>query len=238
MMRHIREFVEMLALALGFAFLFQTAAFATFYIPSESMVPTLQVGDRLTVAKYAYGWSRHSLPYDLTLPKTINGRLMAREPKRGDIVVFMHPKSGERMIKRLIGLPGDTISLRDGRLILNGKLVPRRLVRTFRYREYGGDIVPVREYAEVLPGGTAHAVLERLDRGIRRDMFEMTIPENRYFMMGDNRDNSADSRSPMMGLVPGENLVGRAEAILYTLNDCQPEPGTTCADPRFLTRLK
>lgn len=237
MLRQLREFAEMLALAFGFAFLFQTAAFATFYIPSESMVPTLQVGDRLTVAKYAYGWSRHSLPYDLTLPDSVDGRIMAREPKRGDIVVFMHPLSGERMIKRLIGLPGDRIALENGRLVLNGETVERKTVRKYRYREYGGNVVEVSEFAEVLPGGVTHPILLRTRFGSNRNFAEVTVPAGHYFMMGDNRDNSADSRSASMGFVPGANLVGRAEAILYSLYECKAEPGAICADKRFLSPL-
>ncbi len=233
-----KEIAGMLVLAFGFAFVFQTTAFATYFIPSESMVPTLQVGDRLTVSKFAYGWSRHSLAYDLQLPSSLSGRVLAGEPKRGDIVVFIHPRSGQRMIKRLIAVPGDRIALREGRVVLNGVEVPRSFVRTYKFREYGGSLVEVREYDELLPGAKPHKIIERLYRFGQRNMAEITIPPGRYFMMGDNRDNSSDSRYPDMGLVPMENLVGRAEAILYTWYSCEDEPGAECAKPRFATRLQ
>ncbi len=233
----LKEFLPSVALAAGFAFLFQTTAFATFYIPSESMVPTLEVGDRITTSKFAYGWSRYSLPFDLALPKKLSGRVFSEPPKRGDIVVFIHPKTGERMIKRLVGLPGDRIAIREGRLWLNGSLVPRRFERIYKYREYQGRIVEVAEYTEELPGGVSHSIIERTHFRFGPDMAEMTIPPGRHFMMGDNRDNSADSRFPEMGLVPDENLVGRAEAILYSWYSCEEEPGTTCASRRFATRL-
>jgi len=234
----LKDIAGMLVLAFAFAFVFQTTAFATYFIPSESMVPTLQVGDRLTVSKFAYGWSRHSLAYDLELPASIKGRVLAGKPKRGDIIVFVHPRTSQRMIKRLIGLPGDKIALRGGRIVLNGNLVERSFVRSYRYREYAGSLVSVREYDEFLPGHVPHKIIERMERLGLRDMAEITIPQGRYFMMGDNRDNSADSRYPDMGLVPKENLIGRAEAILYTWYSCKPEPDTVCAKPRFATRLQ
>jgi len=234
----IKDIAGMLVLAFTFAFVFQTTAFATYFIPSESMVPTLQVGDRLTVSKFAYGWSRHSLAYDLELPASLKGRVLAREPRRGDIVVFVHPQTNQRMIKRLIGVPGDKIALRDGRIILNGDLVARSFVRSYRYREYVGSLVRVREYDEFLSGHEPHKIIERTERLGLRDMAEITVPPGHYFMMGDNRDNSADSRYPEMGLVPRENLIGRAEAILYTWYSCNPEPDTLCAKPRFATLLR
>lgn len=234
----LRDVGGMIALAFAFAFVFQTTAFATYFIPSESMVPTLQVGDRLTVSKFAYGWSRHSLPYDFELPHTFTGRVLLGEPQRGDIVVFIHPKTGQRMIKRLIGVPGDRIAMRDGRVILNGKEVERQYVRTYRFREYQGGVVKVREYEERLPGAEPHKIIERVDGIGFREMGEIEVPAGKYFMMGDNRDNSADSRFDAMGLVPLDNLIGRAEAILYTLYSCEPEPGAECAKPRFATRLQ
>lgn len=238
MLRQSRAYFVIVILALGFAFLFQATAFATFFIPSESMLPTLQVGDRLTVSKYPYGWSRYSLPYDLKLPISLNGRVFGRQPQRGDIVVFMHPVSGERMIKRLIGLPGDRIAFHKGELVLNGTTIARRHVRTYRYREYLGRIVTVDEFEETLSKGQTYKILLRSRPVPGRTMAETTVPPNRYFMLGDNRDNSADSRSADMGMVPAENLVGRAEAILYSFYSCTEERGVACADRRFVTRLE
>jgi signal peptidase I len=238
MLRQSRAYFAMVALALGFAFLFQATAFATFFIPSESMLPTLQVGDRLTVSKYAYGWSRYSLPYDLKLPVSSDRRVFGRDPQRGDIVVFMHPKSGARMIKRLIGLPGDRIAFHKGELMLNGNAVARHRVRTYRYREYLGRIVEVDEFEESISPGQSYKILLRSRPVPGRNMAETTVPPDRYFMVGDNRDNSTDSRSDEMGMVPAENLVGRAEVILYSFYSCTEEIGTTCAGRRFATRLE
>lgn len=236
---YVWEAATSIALAVAFAFAFQTAAFATYYIPSESMVPTLLVGDRLAVSKFAYGWSRFSLPYELQLPQAVRGRLLAQEPSRGDVVVFVHPRTGERMIKRVIGLPGDRVAIKGGHVVLNGQAVERRFLRSYSFREYKGRVVRVSEFAERLPGGRPeHTILERSGEAMRTDMEEVTLPLARYFMMGDNRDNSLDSRFPEMGLVPEENLIGKAETILYSWYSCTPEPGTECGSKRFVTRIK
>ncbi len=235
----MKDMVWSIVAALVLAFAFQTAAYATYHIPSESMVPTLEVGDRLTVNKFAYGYSRHSLPLDFSLPKgAINGRLFASEPVRGDIIVFVHPKRSDRMIKRLIGLPGDRIAVDNGQVILNGRPLARKLEKTYRFREYEGRIVEVNRYEETLPGGRTHLMLEYTHRAHHASMPETIVPPGHYFMMGDNRDNSNDSRFHDMGMVPAENLVGRADAVLYSLYTCTPESGTECAERRFATRLK
>lgn len=235
----MKDMVWSIAAALVLAFAFQTAAYATYHIPSESMVPTLEVGDRLTVAKFAYGYSRHSLPLDFSLPSSlIKGRVLTGEPKRGDIVVFVHPKRSDRMIKRLIGLPGDRIAIDNGHVIINGKPLARTYEQTYRFREHHGQIVEVNRFIETLPDGRAHPVLEYTHRARHASMPEKTVPPGHYFMMGDNRDNSSDSRFPDMGMVPAENLVGRADAVLYSFYSCTPEPGTHCAERRFATQLK
>lgn len=236
-MQTFRETLSSIVLTLLFVVAFQTVAYASYYIPSESMVPTLQVGDRLIASKFAYGFSRFSPPFDVELPKTFAGRVLANAPKRGDIVVFIHPHNGERMIKRVIGLPGDTIEMRQGRLYINGQKVERTYQRTYSYREYRGLPVQVREYTEFLPGAPAHSIIERTDDFGIRDMGKIVIPADRYFMMGDNRDNSADSRYAEMGLVPFENLVGRADAISFTLYSCRQEAGLECAPRRFASVL-
>lgn len=235
----MKDMIYSIIVALVLAFAFQTAAYATYHIPSESMVPTLEVGDRLTVSKFTYGYSRHSLPLDFSLPKgIIHGRLFPHEPERGDIIVFVHPKRSDRMIKRLIGLPGDRIAVDNGQVILNGTPLARKLDTTYRFREHEGRIVEVNRYEETLPGGRTHPILEYTHRTNHGSMPETTVPPGHYFMMGDNRDNSNDSRFHDMGMVPAENLVGRADAVLYSLYSCTPEPGTHCAERRFATRLK
>jgi signal peptidase I len=213
-------------------------AFASNYIPSESMVPTLQIGDRIAVDKWAYGWSRYSLPIDpgFSFP-TKDGRLPSHLPKRGDVVVFTNPVSGETYIKRVIGLPGDRIAMHDGRLYLNGTEAPRLKTGRYTYIDPSGVPVTVTRYRETIPGGSTHTIIERTDHGIADEMAETTVPPGKLFMMGDNRDDSADSRFPELGFVPMENLQGRADLITYSLYSCEKEPGLTCARKRYLTPI-
>ena len=222
-----------------FTFALKTVAFATYYIPSESMMPTLQVGDRLVATKFDYGYGPYSTAF-VSLPvKPFAGhRLFGRLPGRGDIVLFEHPKTGETLVKRVIGLPGDTIRIVEGRLYINGVIVPRTEVKTYAYRQFAGAPVTVTEYEETLPGGDVHPIIMQSDLAPQENTGEYKVPPGHLFVMGDNRDNSADSRFAELGYVPVENLIGRSRAILYSLHTCTPEPGLTCAGRRYLTGLE
>ena len=207
--------------------------FSPFSIPSESMLPRLMNGDYLLAAKWPYGFSRHSLPFDLPLPA---GRMLASAPERGDVVIFKHPVDGSDYIKRVIGVPGDTVAVVGGRVVLNGELVARVPLRDFLAPispntgcEWGGETVrqddgsetcAYRRFRETLPGGKAYEVL---DFGLTGgDSFApQTVPEGMMFVMGDNRDNSRDSRweaaaGDAVGLVPLDRLVGRAGIIVWS----------------------
>lgn len=236
-MRWKIELLIIIVAGLGLAALFRTAAYATYFIPSESMVPTLEVGDRLAVSKFAYGWSRHSLPLG-QFGVEFNGRVLGSLPHRGDVVVFVHPHTGLTMIKRVVGLPGDKVRLNRGRLLINGKMAERRLESTYHYREYQGSAVRVSRYTETLPGGKSHAIILRSDAYDVETMPELVVPDGHMFMLGDNRDNSSDSRLETMGMVPVENLIGRADSIIYSNHTCKPEPGLYCAPRRSLTAIE
>ncbi len=214
----------------------KTVAFATYYIPSESMVPTFEVGDRLIATKFDYGYSRYSMPF-VTLPHLPfdDGRLFGRLPQRGDVVLLIHPTTGETLIKRVIGLPGDRIQITGGQLIIDGATAPRRFVTTYAYQQYAGPPVRVNEYEETLPGGITHPIIVQSDRDPQENTGVYVVPPDHIFVMGDNRDNSADSRYAELGYVPVENLIGRSRAIVYSLHDCTPEPGLACAPRRYLT---
>ena len=237
--RWLPEFLRTIIGVGLFTFALKTVAFATYYIPSESMVPTLEVGDRLVATKFDYGYGPYSTAF-VSLPKApfANGRLFERLPARGDIVLFEHPATGETLVKRVIGLPGDTIRITEGRLAINGAVVPRRFVRTYTYRQFEGPPVEVSEYEETLPGGRVHPIIMQSDTFPQENTGEYRVPPGHLFVMGDNRDNSADSRFQSLGYVPVENLIGRSRAILYSLHDCAPEPGLTCAGRRVLTGLE
>lgn len=208
------EFIKVLAFAVILAALFRSLLFEPFHIPSGSMKNTLLVGDYLFVSKYAYGYSHYSFPMSLPLFK---GRVLASQPKRGDVAVFRLP-SNPRIdyIKRVIGLPGDTIQVIDGALFINGKEVPRKRVEDFIEKGPFDTVSEIHRYKETLPNGVTHDILDETPLGMFDDTEPYVVPEGHYFMMGDNRDNSLDSRSEEVGFVPEENLIGRAEFIFFS----------------------
>ena len=180
------------------------------------MKPTLLVGDYLFVSKFSYGYSKYSLPFS---PDLFNGRIWASEPKRGDIAVFRLPTDPDiDYIKRVIGLPGDRIQVINGILHINGKPIQRKLSDE-SYVDQNESVRPVPVYTETLPNGVSYRTIDvdPLSSADNTRVFE--VPEGKYFMMGDNRDNSTDSRYPSVGFVPFENFVGKASVIFFSIKD-------------------
>lgn len=198
----------------------RTIAFEPFNIPSGSMIPTLLIGDYLFVSKYSYGYSRFSLPLS---PNLFSGRILSQMPKRGDVVVFKLPRDTSiDYIKRIVGLPGDHIQMKGGLLYINGQEVQRAAAGDYM-AEGEGPSTLYKRYLETLPGGKQHYILKASDDGPLDNTQEYVVPEGDVFCMGDNRDNSLDSRVlNQVGFVPIENLVGRAEFIFLSVDGTAP----------------
>ena len=227
------RFVLLLALL---AWALRSLVIAPFHIPSGSMLPTLYIGDYVAVAKWPYGYSRFSFPWSFP---PFEGRLFAGLPKRGDVVVFRHPIDNTDLIKRVVALPGDTVALRSGRLVLNGRVVLREPIAPFRMRVSANSpckVVPPAApqvtgdssaayclypaYRERLPGGPSYIVLDQVDRGPADDFAATRVPAGHVFLMGDNRDDSFDSRFAAyqggIGMVPTDHLIGRALVTFWS----------------------
>ncbi|WP_020185033.1 signal peptidase I [Methylopila sp. 73B] len=210
------EILKICAQALLIAIVIRTLAFQPFNIPSGSMEKTLLVGDYLFVSKYAYGYSRYSLPFG---PPVGSGRLFGSMPHRGDIAVFKLPTDNSTdYIKRVIGLPGDRVQMLDGVLHINEKAVPKVRIDDYVVTAPDGSPQRIPRYRETLDNGVSYEVLDMVENGFLDNTPVYTVPEGRLFMMGDNRDNSTDSRvQSAVGYVPFENLVGRAELIFFSV---------------------
>jgi signal peptidase I len=216
----IGEFIRLLVHAGIIALVIRTFLFQPFNIPSGSMKATLLVGDYLFVSKYTYGYSHYSFPLS---PNFFSGRILSSTPERGDVVVFRLPaEDSTDYIKRVIGLPGDRIQMRQGWLHINDQPVKRERIADF----IGESPCPisfinrVARWRETLPNGVSYESLDCSDQDRFPDTTDVyTVPEGKYFMMGDNRDNSTDSRFSSVGFVPLENLVGRAQVIFLSLRE-------------------
>jgi signal peptidase I len=192
-------------------------ALEPFNIPSSSMVPNLLIGDYLFVSKYSYGYSSLSTFFGLA---PYDGRLFASEPKRGDVVVFKLPRDHHiDYIKRLVGLPGDRIQMKHGLLYINGVPAPRELRKEPLAQKYLMILPNAVDYTETFPEGTRHVIRKEGDANPLDDTDVFVVPPGHYFMMGDNRDNSLDSRTTNVGFVPRENLVGRAEFLFFSFDE-------------------
>ena len=223
------EALRLLAVAVLVALGLRSFVYEPFNIPSESMLPGLLVGDYLVVAKWPYGIGRYSLPLGLPL---FEGRIGGALPERGDVIVFKTPRDNRTdYIKRVIGLPGDTVAMQGGQVILNGQPLPQQRTAGFAIpagikgcdqaqAPAGGCLYPA--FVETLPGGQSHAIIDRVTGDIRDDMAPVKVPADHVFVLGDNRDDSADSRFSLaeggVGLVPMANLIGRADRIFFSID--------------------
>ena len=208
------ETVSVIVQALLLALVIRTLLFQPFSIPSGSMRPTLLEGDYLFVTKWAYGYSRYSLPLS---PDLFSGRVWASDPERGDVVVFKFPPNPSLdYIKRVIGLPGDRVQMKDGVLYINEQAVPREKIGEITNPDITETDRPVDVYRETLPNGVSYDTLDLTPNSAGDNTREFVVPEGHYFMMGDNRDNSADSRFTV-GFVPEDHLVGRANIIFFSI---------------------
>jgi|SRR5438270_6043786 len=218
------------------AWVFRSLIIAPFNIPSGSMLPALYIGDYIAVAKWPYGYSRYSFPFGFP---HLDGRILANLPKRGDVVVFRHPTEDADLIKRVIGLPGDTVELRGGRLVLNGRMVQRQPLPPANIavsvnspctavppgtpmvaQARGKPFCVYRAFLETLPGGPSYTTIDQVDDGPVDNFAPVRVPAKHLFLMGDNRDDSLDSRYPVfqggIGMVPTDNLIGRAELTFWS----------------------
>ena len=229
------ETVKTIVYALLIAGFVRTIFFQPFWIPSSSMKDTLLIGDFLFVNKMAYGYAQVSCPFSMC---PISGRILGKEPELGDVVVFRHPVNGQDYIKRVMGLPGDKIQVKEGIVIINGQALPQERDGVFEetfarqgplgnYPQCANGVVGTggtcvkEKYIETLPDGRKHSVLNiRNSVGAPDNTDVYTVPEGHFFFMGDNRDNSTDSRVPQVafgvGYVPFENLIGRADRIMFS----------------------
>lgn len=206
-----------IAAVLAVVALAKSAIAEPYYVPSGSMEPTLLVGDELLATKFPYGYSSASLPLSIAWPRT--ERILGALPARGDVVVFRHPANRAQVwVKRVIGLPGDRVQMRDGRLFINGEPAGLKRDGSALTDEDGGRQLAATRYIETLPGGRTHAILKLSGYSSVDDTPEVVVPAKHLFVMGDNRDNSADSRIPVaeggVGLLPVSDLIGRVESIV------------------------
>jgi signal peptidase I len=214
----VKDTIRVIIHALILALIVRIFLFQPFNIPSGSMIPTLLVGDYLFVSKYSYGYSRYSFPFG---PDIFSSRIWAKEPTRGDVVVFKLPRDNETdYIKRVIGLPGDEIQMIHGVLYINGEAVKKERIDDFIMTDAEGRERHVTRYRETLPNGVSYPVLDLVKEGIGDNTEVYKVPEGHFFMMGDNRDNSTDSRFlSEVGFVPFENLVGKAQIIFFSIDE-------------------
>ena len=207
--------------ALLIALVIRTFLFQPFNIPTGSMIPTLLIGDYLFVSKFSYGYSQHSFPFS---PGLFSGRILGSSPERGDIAVFKLPIDNRTdYIKRVIGLPGDEIQMRNSVLYINGTPVPRERIEDFVERDPYGNVRRHPQYLETLSNGVSYTTLDLVPNGLGDNTGVYRVPAGHYFMMGDNRDNSSDSRVPSsVGYVPFENFVGKAQIIFFSTDGTAP----------------
>ncbi|MBK8458331.1 MAG: signal peptidase I [Phyllobacteriaceae bacterium] len=210
----IGETINVIVQALVLAVIIRTLFFQPFSIPSGSMRPTLLEGDYLFVTKWAYGYSRHSMPFS---PNLFSGRIFGADPERGDVAVFKFPPNPSvDYIKRIVGLPGDRIQVRQGVLTINGEPVKREKIGQIDNPDITEKDFPVDVYRETLPNGVSYDTLDIIPNSQGDDTREFVVPPGHFFAMGDNRDNSSDSRFSV-GFVPAENLVGRATYVFFSI---------------------
>jgi len=211
------ELVRSLVIAMILATIFRSFFFEPFHIPSGSMKPTLLVGDYIFVSKPSYGYSRHSFPFAFP---PFDGRIFEDKPERGDVIVFKLPSNPSvNYIKRLIGMPGDTIQMRNGVLYINDNVVPKKRIADFIEKDAFGSVQRTPRYIETLPNGVSHYVLDESENMPLDNTPVYQVPEGHYFFMGDNRDNSADSRVlQSVGYVDEDYLVGPAENVFFSIS--------------------
>jgi signal peptidase I len=207
----------LLVAALALLFGFRACLYQPFSIPSGAMKPTLLVGDYIATAKYAYGYSRYSFPGS---PPMFAGRVLAAQPRYGDVVVFRLPRDPSTdYVKRVVGLPGDRIQMIHGLLHINGTPVKREQIEDAVETDATGRVARGKQWRETLPNGATYVTLDLVDEGFYDNTGIFAVPPGHYFMMGDNRDNSQDSRAlSQVGYIPFENLVGRVDRIIFSID--------------------